>query len=436
MGGGARGAAAAAAQARLLALGAEAVRLVVEHAAQCALADAALLEVEVEAGDAAARVGGVGHLAAVLAAVDERVEEAVRHGLVGPQALLLVEDEEAPDEVVRRGRRVGVKHREGHAALLLHGLQEAPRLRRPNVRHFFRARRADDVEDELQLVHEVLAGEERAAPEELCQDAAAAPEVHGVGVEPVGAKHELRRAVPARHDVLRHGVDDALVGRVAPRPRGPLAREPKVRDAQVAVAAHEQVPRLEVAVDDTVLVHEVHAAQQLDHEVPRVRLGERLRRLDDAVQVAVHELHHQVELVAVLLHDAVPQRDDVRVLPEVAHEPQLAQHVLRVGARLRDGRDALDGNARVHLIVLLGVRREQRVRGRGDDAVGAAADGLERRVLLGHEEVDAAAGHDALVAHEPPIARALLLLAAAGPLLRRGRAAAPLRRHGGRTGLV
>ena len=56
-------------------------------------------------------------------------------------------------------------------------------------------RRTDDAENELQLVHKVLAREERLAPEQLAEDAADAPHVDG-GAIVSGAEEQLRRAVP------------------------------------------------------------------------------------------------------------------------------------------------------------------------------------------------------------------------------------------------
>lgn len=67
--------------------------------------------------------------------------------------------------------------------------------------------RPDDVEDEGELVHEVLAGEERLAAEQLGEDAAHRPHVHRVRVQPVGTQHQLRRTVPPGHHVLLFFLD-------------------------------------------------------------------------------------------------------------------------------------------------------------------------------------------------------------------------------------
>jgi hypothetical protein len=46
------------------------------------------------------------------------------------------------------------------------------------LRPLFLARNSDDVEDLVQLVHLVLAGEERLPQEQFCKDAAARPDVN------------------------------------------------------------------------------------------------------------------------------------------------------------------------------------------------------------------------------------------------------------------
>ncbi len=52
-------------------------------------------------------------------------------------------------------------------------------LGRLDVRHLLLLGRADDVEDERELVHEVLAREEGLAPQQLGEDAADGPAVRG-----------------------------------------------------------------------------------------------------------------------------------------------------------------------------------------------------------------------------------------------------------------
>lgn len=62
--------------------------------------------------------------------------------------------------------------------------------------------------------------------------------------------------------MLRHGLVDLLVG-VAALPRGARAREAEVGDAELAGAGDEEVARLEVAVDDAVVVQVLQALEHL-----------------------------------------------------------------------------------------------------------------------------------------------------------------------------
>lgn len=72
------------------------------------------------------------------------------------------------------------------------------------------------------------------------------------------------------------------------------------------------------------------------------RVPEWLRRLDDAVQVRVHKLHHDVELVVVRVDAQVLERDDVGVLSQVPHQAHLPQGVLSINGGCAHGRDLLD----------------------------------------------------------------------------------------------
>ena len=61
--------------------------------------------------------------------------------------------------------------------------------------------RANDIENAVELVEVVLAGEERAPAQHLGQDAARRPNVNGLGVG-LAVEHNLGRTVPARRDIL------------------------------------------------------------------------------------------------------------------------------------------------------------------------------------------------------------------------------------------
>jgi hypothetical protein len=153
-------------------------------------------------------------------------------------------------------------------------------------------------------VHVVAAGEERAAVDELHEDAADGPDVDGRRVVG-GVEQQLGRAVPPRHHVLRHHV--AVGGR---------ARQPEVADLEVAVGAEQQVAGLEVAVDHAGGVDVLEPAQDLVQEVLAVLLRQLLPGADDLVEVRLHELHadvHVVERPRDRRRDHVPDADDLFV---------------------------------------------------------------------------------------------------------------------------
>ena len=82
------------------------------------------------------------------------------------------------------------------------------------------------------------------------------------------AEHDLGGAVPPRRDVLGHKA--LLLGLVEP------AREPEIANFELAVRVHEQVARLEVAVEHISRVDIFQAAQRLVDERLEVRVRERL----------------------------------------------------------------------------------------------------------------------------------------------------------------
>jgi hypothetical protein len=105
--------------------------------------------------------------------------------------------------------------------------------------------------------------------------------------------------------------------------------------------------------------------------VPRTSArAARLLGRDDPVQVRVHELHDDEEVVgAAGAQHRVVEADHVRVPAQQVHEPQLAERVPRVPAVVGPGAHALDRHA-----PRAGVLR---VDGAADDAVAAVADLLE-----------------------------------------------------------
>ena len=222
---------------------------------------------------------------------------------------------------------------------------------------------------------------------------------------------ELGRAVPPRHDVL--GEAEVLrLGLGVDRPR-----EAEVADLEVAVLVDEEVARLEVAVEHVREVDRVDAAEDLVQEVLVVLVGQGLLRVDDVVEVGVHQLGDDVHVLP-LLRVRVRRREDVDeaehvVVLEVLEDLDLAQQPLAVDDVLERLRDLLDRHR----------LRRLDVAARADEAVRALAhrllDGVVRRRLELH------AAH--VVALEARLGHLVLLL---GDL----RALAGLRHRGGACG--
>jgi len=84
---------------------------------------------------------------------------------------------------------------------------------------------------------------------------AIAPRTDRRRVRPRAQQH-VRRAVPQRHDLVREGVDGDAEG----------ACETKVGELELVALGDEQVLRLEVAMQDAILVAEGGALEELEHE--------------------------------------------------------------------------------------------------------------------------------------------------------------------------
>mmetsp|Transcript_10 Transcript_10/g.40 ORF Transcript_10/g.40 Transcript_10/m.40 type:complete len:325 (+) Transcript_10:328-1302(+) len=146
-----------------------------------------------------------------------------------------------------------------------------------------RRRRADDAVNLLDLIELVRPGEQREQRHDLEEHAPDAPHVHLVVVVPV-REQTLRGSVPPRGDVLR----------VRLLAVNPPAR-PKVREFQLVV--HDQdVLGLDVAVEDPVPMHVIHALDQLIHIcLHPVLIDVVPPSADELVDVHVHELEHERE---------------------------------------------------------------------------------------------------------------------------------------------
>ena len=150
---------------------------------------------------------------------------------------------------------------------------------------------------------------------------------------------------------------------------------PKSADLGLAVGRQQDVARLDVAVDDAVLVRVLERADALEDDLDH--LADRQQPVARRVllqRAARHVLHHQV--AAVRLDHRVVDVDDVRVV-ELAGERGFGDERL-VHARARSRYRAPRANSQ-HLDrdVALGERVARKV----DVAGGAAADLADHRVL-------------------------------------------------------
>ena len=194
---------------------------------------------------------------------------------------------------------------------------------------------AEHLQDEVELLDVVTSWEERFATEELAKDAANGPDVDGGAVHLL-ADEKLGGTVPAGDDVLGLEAKFAI-----------FAGEAEVADFEVAVGIEEEVGGLEVAMEHMGGVDILEATKGLVDEVLDVVVGELLGRLDDLVEVSVHELVHEVEVgkggVGFGTHD-VEEADEVLVaeVPQELHLAKGATGVDSIGERCGN---LLDGDA-------------------------------------------------------------------------------------------
>ena len=193
-------------------------------------------------------------------------------------------------------------------------------------------------------------------------------------------QHDLGGSVPARGNVLGHEGAAVLVAAL-----GEAACEAKVANLEGAVGVHEQVARLEVAVQHLGRVDVLETAEDLVNKILEVAVGELLVRADDLVQVRLHELLDHVDLVEVValaeLEDLVHARD-VFVARKVAQKLDLAQRALGQDLSVKDLADPLHGDILAGLDV--GARAHRAVRAAPQVALELVAFRQRERGLGGH----------------------------------------------------
>ena len=158
---------------------------------------------------------------------------------------------------------------------------------------------ADEHLNLLHLVQVVLASKNGHPADELRKDAADGPQVNRFVVW-LPAENDLRGSVPPGDNVLGHGLYVLHLSVCVWRLLN-AAGEAEITNLQVAVRVDQQIRGLDVPMHHIRRVHEKEAAEQLVHEILVVLVGERLLRHDQAVQVSLHLLSHDVHVLVVRL---------------------------------------------------------------------------------------------------------------------------------------
>ena len=219
----------------------------------------------------------------------------------------------------------------------------------------------------LYLVDGWGSGKHGLAVEHLADEAAERPDVDGLAVV-LASEEQFGRPVPPGGDVVSHHDDFVVIGLLHE------SDQSEVAELGVAVLVDEYVGGLEVAVDEIGVVEEVDGFGDLVDDVLLVALlqvGRLAVLADERVQVHVHVLEHQVDVLVVLGTDGPLQRYDVTVLqlPQEHYLPVGALRVRRVGKCIEIFLERLD-HLRLPVDHL------------PDVAVSAAADLLDDLVAL------------------------------------------------------
>ena len=99
--------------------------------------------------------------------------------------------------------------------------------------------RAQQVDDQLQLVDLGLARQERLVGQQLAEDAASAPHVEGRGLSP-GVEQQLRGPVPEGHHLGCHGLQGQAI----------VPSQTKVSNLDAALVCHQKIGHFEITMDN------------------------------------------------------------------------------------------------------------------------------------------------------------------------------------------
>ena len=200
----------------------------------------------------------------------------------------------------------------------------------------------------------------------------------------------LAAGLLGRHEVGRAD-DEAAGGHVGVGE----PRHAEVEDLQAAVVLDEDVPGLDVAVEDAVHVRDGEALAHLAHHVEARLERERLGALQVVVErVALEQLHHHVEPPLVLSH--VVHGDEVAVLQLPGDLGLAVEALARLAVALEVGHHDLERD-----VAVVGV-----VEGAVDDAHRALADAIGDAVAADGGRAACAAAALLAGGIDPPVPRA------------------------------
>mmetsp|Transcript_30089 Transcript_30089/g.87643 ORF Transcript_30089/g.87643 Transcript_30089/m.87643 type:complete len:243 (+) Transcript_30089:213-941(+) len=157
---------------------------------------------------------------------------------------------------------------------------------------FFGLGPAHELHDQLQLVDVVASRKDRFLGQHLGKDARDGPDVD-LGVIGRTGQHDLWGAVPPSDHVLGEVLLLLSVG--------DATGEPKVAQLEVAIRIQENIGGLEVPVNYPSGMNVIQTAKHLIHEELYVVRGKLLLRVDDTLQVCLHEVGYDVHVIKVLL---------------------------------------------------------------------------------------------------------------------------------------
>ena len=191
----------------------------------------------------------------------------------------------------------------------------------PPLIYVFRS--PQSLQYQLDLVLCALSREQNTAQIDLCDDAPEAPNIHGLVVL-VAIEQDFRGSVPPSRNVIRDHramvepvevlVLRFFLGLLLPSTNFVVgASQPEVRNLEGAVVVDQHVAGLQIAVDEAGGVHVSDALGDLVHDELLLQLVE-VDLVDDVVQVGLHQIENQVEILGVLALEDALQSDDVGVL--------------------------------------------------------------------------------------------------------------------------